>query len=215
MSFELSFTPMMFGCELSRPTVLGLDLDAREWRHAVEQHRNRRFVGDCGVVINECLLCNDVAIEVRSDNEHGIRARSSSIFYFIDRAERALLSGADDERKIAGCCSARCFDSLKVLALVEVNTLARGTEQHEATNTGLAPAIEVGTQRREVDLAAWRKRCGRRQENTVQVVPIKHLFSVLPLCPLCTQIAQIIPQAHLSNTRLPDIECLCELVEAM
>src|SRR5215212_8030614 len=136
---------------------LRLDLDAGQRRHTIKEHRNGRGIGDRGVVTDECFLSNCRAIEVWRDNQDGIRSGSMCLFYFIDRAESTLLPGPDDECSIIWHRRARSFDQLKILTVVEMNSLTRRPQQHVTNDAGVVPPRQIRTQRIEHKLAVSSK----------------------------------------------------------
>jgi hypothetical protein len=79
---------------------LGFNLDSRKRRHAVENQRHRRFIGNAFVVCDQSLLGDARLIKVRSDYEKSVKGNSgSNALDFVYCSTRTLLASTDDERQ--------------------------------------------------------------------------------------------------------------------
>src|SRR5436190_15477775 len=101
-----------------------LDLIPSQIGHAVQDDGDAGSVSGCGVMINQSFLGDRRSIVVRRDDQYGFRAGLGRAIDFSDRAARALLSCADDERESLRNSSSGSFDRCQEFTLVEIDALA-------------------------------------------------------------------------------------------
>src|SRR5258705_9819320 len=123
-----------------------LTFDSSQCRHAVEENRDRRSIGDSGVISDKRFLSDCSAIKVWRDYQYRIRARSCSFLDLIDCPARTLLSRTNDESQTistAGHSLSRRRDHLDVFALVEMHPFACGSEDRVAAHAGHVPLRQI------------------------------------------------------------------------
>ena len=150
---------------------LGKQVHAGDGREVVQQHGDRRCVGNRRVVTHERVRVHLRFVEPGRAHEHTVGAERRGPAHGLNRRLRRFASGAHDKGRGCGPRFASDGDGAIRFVLVEQHGFARRSEHDDAVERARGPARACRSQPRLVELIVTIERCRDWRENAPKIHP--------------------------------------------